>query len=139
MKFRLRTLLVFVAAVAMGLAVFLNWDAMPGTFHKTPNGFPRGTGTAEHNYDNGSLMIREWYYRGLLYKSTWFTPGGIELATESFDKQTGGVGYYLRQDGTIRSKHTYEFDAGINMYGSVDVAYYDKSGEPVPDANQPID
>lgn len=117
----------------------MNWDAIPGTFYKTPNGFPRGTGTTEYHYDDGALMLREWYYRGLIYKSTWFAPDGVELATESFDKQTGGVGYYLRQDGTIRSKHSYEYVADDNVYGSVGVIYYDQSGQPVPDASESIE
>ena len=138
-KFRLRTLLAVITIVAVSLAAFSYWDAIPGTFHKTPNGFPRGTGSAEYRYDDGSLMLREWFYRGLPYQSTWFTPGGAEVATESFTKQTGGVGYYLRQDGTIRSKHTYEYDADEKMYFSIGVVYYDKSGQPAPEATEPID
>jgi hypothetical protein len=138
-KFRLRTLLALVAFVAIALAAFTNWDAIPGTYHKTANGFPRGTGVAEYRYDDGSLMIRVLYFRGREYQATWFTPDGLEVATETFDTDAGGVGYYLRQDGTIHSKHTLEYMPDINMYGSVGVVYYDSAGRPMPDATQPID
>ena len=139
MQFRLRALISFVAIIAIGLGIATNWDAIPGTFYKTPNGFPRGTGTTEYEYGNGALMLREWYYRGLIYKSTWFKPDGTEIATETYDRKNGGVGYYLRQDGTIRSTHTYEYDSDIKMYGSVGVVYHDKSGLPVVGADKPID
>jgi len=142
MKFKLRTQFVVVTVIALLLGLWLNWDAIPGTFYKTPNGIPRGTGTTEYKYDDGSLMLREWYYRGLPYKSTWFKPDGSELATELFDKKSGGIGYYLRQNGTIKSKHAYEYeydhDFGFGMYYSVGATYYDKQGNPVPDATEPI-
>lgn len=139
-RYRLRTLIVLVTLVAFAIAAYSYWDAIPGTYHKNENGFPRGTGVAEYHYDDGSLMIREWYFRGLIYRSTWFTPDGRELATETYDKATGGVGYYLRQDGTIRSKYTYEYMPDVNMYGNAGKpVYYDASGKPVPDATEPID
>lgn len=128
-----------MVVTAIGFGLVLNWDAIPGTFYKDRNGFPHGTGTTEYKYDDGSLMLKEWYYRGLIYKATWFKPDGTELATETFDKKSGGVGYYLRQDGTIRSKHTFEYDARENLYSGVDILYYDKTGRPVPDAVKPID
>ena len=140
MKFRLKTLLGVVTLAAIGFGLYTNWDAIPGTYYRNENGFPRGTGVAEWHYDDGTLMIREWYYRGLIYQSTWFTPDGREVATEQYDKSSGGVGYYLRQDGTIRSKYTYEYMPDINMYGNAGGAvYYDALGRPVPDANKPID
>ncbi|MCC9656730.1 hypothetical protein [Rhodopirellula halodulae] len=139
-RYRLKTLILLVTLVAFTLAAYSYWDAIPGTYHKNKDGFPRGTGVAEYHYDDGSLMIREWYFRGLIYRSTWFTPDGRELATETYDKATGGVGYYLRQDGTIRSKYTYEYMPDVNMYGNAGKpVYYDASGTPVPDATEPID
>ena len=139
MKFRLKTLLAVMAIVALVLGLATNWDAIPGTFHKTPNGFPRGTGTTEYKYDNGALLVREWYYRGLIYKSTWFKPDGTEIATETYSKKTGGVGYFLRQDGTIHATHTWEYDPEFNAYSSGSVVYHDKSGKPLIDADKPID
>jgi hypothetical protein len=139
-KYRLKTLLIVVTLIAFAFAAYIYSDAIPGTYHKNEHGFPRGTGVAEYRYDNGSLMIREWYFRGLLYRSTWFTPAGQELATETYDKATGGVGYYLRQDGTIRSKYTYEYMPELNVYGNAgNPLYYDANGTPVPDATEPID
>lgn len=140
MTLRLKTLLGIVTLAALAIGLYTNWDAIPGTYHKNENGFPRGTGVAEYRYDNGSLMLREWYYRGLIYRSTWFTPDGREIATETFTKASGGVGYYLRQDGTIRSKYTYEYMPDINMNGNVGgQVYYDTAGQPVPGATEPID
>ncbi len=140
LKYRLRTLFILVSLVAFALTAYRYLDAIPGTYHKSENGFPRGTGVAEYHYDNGSLMIREWYFCGLIYRSTWFTPDGRELMTETFDMKKGGVGYYLRQDGSIRSKYTYEYMPELNAYGNAgNPVYYDASGTPVPDATKPID
>ena len=139
MKFSIKTLLATVGITALLLGLVCSWDAIPGTFHKTPNGFPRGTGTTEYKYDSGALMLREWYYRGLIYKSTWFKPDGTELATETYNKKTGGVGYFLRQDGTIHTKHIWEYDPESNAYSSASVVYHDTSGKPVIDADKPID
>ena len=116
----------------------MNWDAIPGTFHKTPAGFPRGTGSIEYTYDNGSLMLREWYYRGLIYESTWFSPDGSVLVTETFDKLTGGASYYLRQDGTIHTKNIAKYNAVDNTYTVIDEIYYDRAGNPDLIATQPI-
>ncbi|MEN0111294.1 MAG: hypothetical protein AAF805_11285 [Planctomycetota bacterium] len=76
----------------------------------------------------------------MIYRSTWFAPEGGEIATETYDKETGGVGYYLRQDGTIRAKCEYEYDHISRGYVSVQrPLYYDRNGNPVPDASEPID
>ena len=140
MKYRLRTLLLIVTFAGLAFAAYTYSDAIPGTYHKNESGFPHGTGVAEYHYENGALMIREWYFRGLIYRSTWFATDGREIATEEFDKATGGVGYYLRQDGTIRSKYTYEYMPELNVYGNAgNPVYYDASGTPVPDATEPID
>jgi len=139
-KYRLKTLLIFVTLFAIALAAYIYSDAIPGTYHKNEHGFPRGTGVAEYRYDDGSLMIREWYFRGLIYRSTWFTPDGRELVTETYDKATGGAGYYLRQDGTIRSKYIYEYMPELNAYGNAgNPVYYDATGTPIPGATEPID
>ena len=140
MRFKLRSLFILVTLIALCLAAFLYWDAIPGTYHKNASGFPQGTGVAEYRYDSGALMIREWYFRGLIYRTTWFTPEGNEIATENFDRHNGGIGYYLRQDGTIRSKYTYKYMPDLNVYGNAgNPLYYNASGEPVPDATGPIE
>lgn len=140
MRYRLRTPLLAVAITAIVLCSIVYWDAIPGTYHKDCNGFPHGTGQAEYFYNDGSLMIREWYFRGLIYKSTWFKPDGTEIATERCDKRSGGIGYYLRQDGTIKSKYTYKYSPEDGLYISAgSPVYYDRKGNPVSGATEPIE
>lgn len=115
-RYSLRSLLLALTACALALGVWLNRDLIPGTLYRDENGFSHGTGTATYNYDNGQLMLKEWYLRGLIYRATWYRPDGTEIATEEYDKTTGGVGYYLRQDGTIRSKYTYSYSASDHLY-----------------------
>ncbi len=62
-------------------------------------------------------MLKEWYRGGPIYRATWYRPDGTEVATTEYDKKTGGVGYYLRQDGSIKSKHSY-------AYSKIDHAYF---------------
>ena len=139
MRFRLRTIFVVVTLVALILCLCIYWDAIPGTFYTDNNGFTHGTGQWEHFYDDGSLMIREHYFRGLIFESTWFKPDGTELATETYDKTSGGVGYYLRQDGSIKSKYTYEYSPADNLYiGAGQPVYYDRNSVPVSEAMEPI-
>ena len=140
MQFRPRTLLLSIAAITVVLGLVISWDAIPGTFYRDKNGFPHGTGQAEWMYDDGSLMIREWYFRGPCYRSTWFKPDGTEIATETYDKKSGGVGYYLRQDGSIKCKCVYEYSPEDNLYVAAgSPVYYDRDGLPVPGATAPID
>ena len=115
-RFRLRTLLVLVAICAALLCFWLNWKFIPGTYYRDTSGFPHGTGSTTYQYDSGQLMLREWYSGGLIYRSTWYRPDGTEIATEDYSKQSGGVGYYLRQDGTIKSKYTYAYSPDDNSY-----------------------
>ncbi len=89
MRYRLKTLLGIVTLAALLLTLYIYWDAIPGTYHKDDRGFARGTGQAEYHYDNGVLMLREWYFRGLIYRATWFTPDGRKIATETYDKENG--------------------------------------------------
>lgn len=139
-KFHLRTLLGVVTLFALLFTLYANRDAIPGTYHKDDRGLSHGTGEAQYFYDNGALMIREWYYRGLIYRSTWFTPDGREIATETFDIKSGGVGYDLRQDGTIRSKFTSKYVPAENVYGNAEFPVYDDAtGSPAPNAKDPID
>ena len=116
---RLGSLLQIIAACAIvlgALGLWINWELLPGTYYRDAKGFPHGTGTESYDYDNGQLMLKEWYHDGLLYRSTWYHPDGTVIATEECDKSTGGVGYYLRQDGTIKSKYTYTYSPSDQMY-----------------------
>ena len=138
-QFRLRTLMAAAMAIALLLSFILNWDAIPGTFYRDGNGFPHGTGQTDYLYNDGSLMVREWYYRGLIYRATWFEPNGREIATETYDKRSGGIGYYLRPDGSLKSKHVYKYSPEDKSYVAVGPpVYYDLNGHVVPEATKPI-
>ena len=138
MRFRSRTVILAVAVITVFLGSINYWDAIPGTLYEDNNGFLHGTGQAEYFYDDGSLMLCEWHFRGLIYRSTWFKPAGTEIATERYNKKTGGIGYYLRQDGSIKSKYVYEYSPEHNGYVSAGrPVYYDQFGIAVPDAPTP--
>ena len=62
-----------------------------------------GTGWWSYHYDAGPLMLEEKYLAGKLRLSRWFRPDG-SLVAETRWGHGDGVGYYLRQDGTIRVK-----------------------------------
>lgn len=141
-KDRLQTTIVAVSAVVfVACTLFLIFrDAVPGTFHRDERGFPHGTGQGKFYYEDGSLMIREWYFRGLLYKATWYEPDGSEIATETYSKSDGGVGYFLRQDGTIKSRYEFVYSPEDKLYVSDSPPlYYDLSGKPIPSATEPIE
>ncbi|MCG7755012.1 hypothetical protein, partial [Flavihumibacter cheonanensis] len=48
---------------------------------------------------------------------------------EYFNEATGGVGYYLRQDGTIESKYTYSYSPSERTYvADGDATFYRPDG-----------
>lgn len=49
------------------------------------------------------------------------------------------MGYFLRQDGTIKSKHVYEHDDEWDSYVSIGFTNYDKFGKPLPDTTETVD
>jgi antitoxin component YwqK of YwqJK toxin-antitoxin module len=79
---------------------------MPGTIRQDANGFIHGTGRWLYHYDTGPVMLEEHYRAGRLSFSRWFRPDG-SLVAETRWQNGNGVGYYLRQDGTIRIKMEY--------------------------------
>lgn len=105
---------VGIALLCLGFSTF--WEFIPGTYHTASNGWPRGTGRATYYYECGALKLEEWYRAGILTKASWYRPDGTEIATSRFDKESGGVGYYLREDGSIKSKLRYEFSPSDRMY-----------------------
>ena len=88
------------------LAIWAASGHMPGTLYFDVSGEAHGAGTELYRYDNGELMLRERYIAGKIVESTWYKPDGTLVATEEWEDETG-VGYYLRQDGSIRVKMTY--------------------------------
>lgn len=128
-RYSLHSLLLGVTACAMALGVWLNRDMIPGTLYHDGNGFPHGTGMETYTYDTGQLMLKEWYRRGVIYQATWYRPDGTEIATEKYDKKTGGVGYYLRQDGTISCKYTCSYRPSDRLYvADGDATFYRVDG-----------
>ena len=136
MRFRLNTLFWITLTVALILAIVANWDAIPGTYYVDANHNHHGTGVNEYHYENGAVMGRDNYYRGMVYQSTWYTPDGDEIASEPFVRFEGGVYYILRQDGTIRAKYTYKYNAKEDRYDSVNPVYYDRAGRPKSDTDE---
>jgi len=115
-RFRLRSLFLLITVCAVLLGVWARWEYLPGTYYRDSDGFPHGTGTTEYNYDASQLMLKEWYRGGLIYRATWYRPDGTEVATAEYDKKAGGVGYYLRQDGSIKSKYSYTYSPTDHVY-----------------------
>ena len=107
---------IAVAVGLTGLIVLSGWEYVPGTYQVDGDGFPHGTGKAEHYYDSGALQSEEWYRAGILTAATWYRPDGTEIATSHFDKEIGGVGYYLREDGSIRCKMQCRYSPSDRMY-----------------------
>ena len=126
---RVLRVVLAVCVLAFGVWLWCCWELIPGTYHRDASGRPRGTGTESYTYDNGRLMLKEWYRAGLIERATWFRPDGTEITTEHYDKATGGVGYYLRQDGAIKSKYTYSYSPSENLYvADGDATYFRPDG-----------
>jgi hypothetical protein len=107
---------VAVVGALVGLVVLSAWEYIPGTLCCDANGFPHGTGKKEYYYDSGALMIEEWYRAGVQTKTTWYRPDGTHIATSAFDKETGGVGLFLRQDGSIRCQMHFRYSPSEKLY-----------------------
>ncbi|MHC4618081.1 MAG: toxin-antitoxin system YwqK family antitoxin [Planctomycetota bacterium] len=95
---------------------------MPGTLYFDEEGFPHGTGSREYFYESGVLKLKERYINGRLYRSVWFRPDGKVVATTNWKDETG-VGYYLREDGSIRVKMHY-----VNGFAHGQATYYREDG-----------
>ena len=113
---------VTVVSALIALAMLSVWEYIPGTLCRSDNGFPHGTGKREYYYDSGALMTEEWYRAGLITRITWYRPDGTRIATSVFDKETGGVGLYLRQDGSIKSQMRFRYSPSDKMYFADGVA-----------------
>jgi antitoxin component YwqK of YwqJK toxin-antitoxin module len=91
-----------LALVVSGAALYFG-GYVPGTIKKDSDGFIRGTGKWLHHYKSGDVMLEEHYFAGRLQSSRWFRPDG-SLVAETRWRSGDGVGFFLRQDGTIRAK-----------------------------------
>jgi hypothetical protein len=65
---------------------------------------------------------------------------GRPRARENCVRNSLGIGYYLRQDGSIRCKCTYKYSPEENLHlDAGSPVHYDRDGIPVPDAIEPIE
>ena len=112
-RFGLRTLLAAVSVAAILCALGLYWEYLPGTFHFDENGFPHGTGTRLYYYDSGALMGEEHYRAGVLSRTTWYKPNGEVIATTNWKKDQVNIGYFLYQDGSVRTKMEFVYDPEV--------------------------
>ena len=111
------------------LGLLLGWDYLPGTFRLDKDGFPHGTGAARYFYSTGELQIEEQYRNGLITKATWYRRDKSVIDSCTYDKERGGIGYYLRDDGTIRVRMQYKYDPANRSYVADGVAeYYNPDG-----------
>jgi hypothetical protein len=115
-RFGLRSMLVGVVVVAVLCAFALYWEYLPGTLHFDENGFPHGTGTKLYYYDSGELMGEEHYRAGVLTRTTWYKPNGEAIATTIWKKDQVNIGYFLYQDGSIRTKMEFVYDPEVRLY-----------------------
>ena len=103
---------------------------MPGSIRQDANGFIHGSGKTLYRYDAGPVMLEEHYLAGRLKFSRWFRPDGTLIA-ETRWKNGNGVGYYLRQDGTVRFKceHQGGLAHGLAVYYKEDGVTVDHAAE----------
>jgi len=98
------------------------WGYIPGTLYFDQQSVPHGTGVKKYLYPSGELKIKEHYVNGRLSKSIWFKPNGNILATTNWNKESC-IGYYLRDDGSIRVKMQY-----VNSVAHGKAIYYHEDG-----------
>ncbi len=101
---------VSIALVVMGFGL-LAWylsGYMPGTFFRDENGNPYGTGWTYYYYESGELMLEEKFVAGKGQYSRWFRPDGSVVAETNWVDESG-VGYYLREYGSIRARMLYVY------------------------------
>lgn len=115
-------MLVAVLLVVCVVALCAAWEHIPGTLRQDRNGFPHGTGTMRFYYDSGALMLVERFKAGIAVEHTWYKPDGSVVASTKTPNGTG-VGYYLRQDGSIRMKMEY-----VDGLAHGPPVYYDRDG-----------
>jgi hypothetical protein len=109
---RIRKIILILFFIALPTAIYYLSGYIPGTLFTDKNGFLHGTGWKRFYYESGPLMLEEHYRNGMVRLSRWYRPDGSQIAETRWD-HGNGVGYYLRQDGTIRTKMEYR-DGFVN-------------------------
>ena len=95
------------AVVTTGAGVWYVWTQTAGReLYFDEQGVAHGSGVTETRYRSGALMAEERYERGRLARSTWYRPDGSLVARTDWKNGTG-LGYYLREDGSVRARMQY--------------------------------
>ena len=119
-RFRFSLKAVFALLFATSIYAWYASGHMPGTLYFHDSGFPHGSGRKAYYYATGALKLEECYTAGQLQKSRWHRPDGT-LLHETKWIAGSGVGYYLRDNGTVKSKIEH-----VNGLAHGDAVYYDE-------------
>jgi antitoxin component YwqK of YwqJK toxin-antitoxin module len=104
---RNKAIVIIACSVALlATLIWYCWGYIPGTLYFDKNGEPHGTGIKKYFYTSGALKLEDHYLNGKLSKSIWFKPDGAIVATTKWDNGSG-IGYYLRDDGSVRVQMEY--------------------------------
>lgn len=99
---RKRGIAIFVAyALLFAVVGLYSFGFVPGTVRKNPDGSYWGTGLVHYRYPSGRIKLEEKYLAGRLRLSRWYRPDGTLIAETEWN-HGDGVGYFLRDDGTVR-------------------------------------
>lgn len=109
-----RSTRIFVALAALlvllAIVGFFAYDSIPGSLRRTQTRdgeVVSGTGSFAYRYPSGQTKLIEDVRRGVMTRSRWFKPDGTLIAETTWGRNNSGTGYYLREDGSIKSKLTY--------------------------------
>jgi antitoxin component YwqK of YwqJK toxin-antitoxin module len=121
--------MVSVALCGCLLGAWACRDFMPGTLRRDGNGFAHGTGTERFFYASGPIREEDDYRNGVAVRSRWYRPDGSLVASSEFDVQNGGLGYFLREDGSVRETVHYRYSTHNRQYLADGVAtFYNPDG-----------
>lgn len=112
---------IIVLAVITAVGLFLTGH-MPDTLYRDENGLMHGTGWERYHYASGAVKLEEYYTMGRLDISRWLHPDGSVVA-ETHWRDGVGVGYSLREDGSIRVAIEYQ-----NYLAHGRAVYYNEDG-----------
>jgi antitoxin component YwqK of YwqJK toxin-antitoxin module len=92
------------------MALWYGWDYLPGTLRVDPHGNVFGTGTRKVSYPSGKLQAEEYYIAGVPHSTIWYRPDGTTIATTRWDKNLGGTGYSVDDNGNLKMKCQSKYD-----------------------------
>lgn len=130
MKLKRKLALLTLFVVLLGTAWLYIRGYAPGSIRQQPNGEYFGTGEVVYRYANGAVKVSDRYLAGKLQRSIWHRPDGSMIAETRWGPGEN-VGYYLRDDGTIRVKMRYrgEVAHGKALYFKEDGVTVDREQE----------